>query len=81
MHDPTPEVRTKRRATLTGALGFALLEPRTVELYLLHGWLDTWRGIGDIVIGMARQVMIFDSRDTMVEAGAPRSTRAGLLTP
>ena len=46
---------TERRATLAAALGFALLEPRTRELELLHGWLDTWRGIGDVVIGMARQ--------------------------
>jgi hypothetical protein len=45
----------ERRAALTAALGFTLLEPRTGELELLHGWLDTWRGIGDIVVGMARQ--------------------------
>jgi hypothetical protein len=29
--------------------------PRTRELELLHGWLDTWRGIGEVVVGMARQ--------------------------
>ena len=45
----------QRRATLTAALGFAVLDPRTPELDLLHGWLDTWRGIGDVVVGMARQ--------------------------
>jgi len=25
------------------------------ELRLLHRWLDSWRGIGDVVAGMARQ--------------------------
>jgi hypothetical protein len=44
----------RRRVLLTAALGFALLEPRPPELDLLHQWLDTWRGIGDIAVGMAR---------------------------
>jgi hypothetical protein len=25
------------------------------ELRLLHRWLDSWRGIGDVVAGMVRQ--------------------------
>ena len=25
------------------------------ELHTLHRWLDTWRGIGDVVVGMHRQ--------------------------
>ena len=37
------------------ALGFARLEPRARALVLLHRWLDTWRGIGDIAAGMHRQ--------------------------
>src|SRR2546421_4781076 len=45
-----------QRARLLGAaLGFASLEPRHPELRLLHAWLDSWRGIGDVVVGMARQ--------------------------
>ena len=40
---------------LRAALGFALVPPDEPELKLLHRWLDCWRGIGDIVIGMARQ--------------------------
>lgn len=44
-----------RHTALTAALGFARLEPRTRELELLHGWLDTWREIGDVVVGMPRQ--------------------------
>jgi hypothetical protein len=45
----------ERRATLAAAVAFALLPRRTRELALLHGWLDTWRGIGDVIVGMARQ--------------------------
>jgi len=30
-------------------------EPRAPELRVLHNRFDTWRGIGDIVAGMARQ--------------------------
>ena len=40
---------------LQATLGFATLEPRTPELRLLHQWLDSWRGIGDVERGMARQ--------------------------
>jgi len=48
---PSPD----RRATLRAALGFAGLESCAQELRILHAWLDTWRGIGDVVAGMARQ--------------------------
>jgi hypothetical protein len=44
-----------RRSLLTVTLGFACLEPRAPELHALHCWLDTWRGIGDIAVGMHRQ--------------------------
>ena len=44
-----------RRATLAAALGFLALEPREPELQMLHRCFDTWRGIGDIVAGIARQ--------------------------
>ena len=43
------------RSRLTAALGFAPIEPRGPELRLLHGYLDTWTGIGDITAGMFRQ--------------------------
>jgi len=45
----------RRRSTLLAALGFALVPPTEPELLLLHRWLDSWRGIGDLVAGMARQ--------------------------
>ena len=54
-HDCTLVPSSDRRATLRAALGFAALEICGQELRLLHAWLDTWRGIGDVVAGMARQ--------------------------
>jgi len=44
-----------RRTTLVAAVGFLALEPRAREIRLLHNCFDNWRGIGDIVAGMARQ--------------------------
>jgi hypothetical protein len=44
-----------RRSRLTAALGFLQLEPRAPELRLLHRWLDSWSGIGLIVVGMSHQ--------------------------
>jgi hypothetical protein len=44
-----------RTRVLRAALGFLSLEPYERELRLLHQYADTWRGIGDIVAGMARQ--------------------------
>jgi hypothetical protein len=44
-----------RTRLLRAALGFVNIAPQTRELQLLHCWLDSWRGIGDIVAGMARQ--------------------------
>jgi hypothetical protein len=44
------------RAQLLGAaLRFLSLEPCAPELRMLHAWLDSWRGIGHIATGMARQ--------------------------
>ena len=45
----------QRLATLRAALGFLTVEPHERELRLLHRYADTWRGIGDVVAGMARQ--------------------------
>ena len=44
-----------RRAALAAAIGFLALEPRETELRRLHRCFDNWRGIGDVVAGMARQ--------------------------
>jgi chromate transporter len=40
---------------IAAAVGFALVPPNEPEPLLLHRGLDSWRGIGDIVAGMARQ--------------------------
>src|SRR6058998_3601531 len=41
---------------MVAALGFVRLEgERPPALDALHRWLDSWRGIGDITVGMARQ--------------------------
>jgi hypothetical protein len=44
-----------RGRLLYGALGFLSLEAKAPDLQLLHRCFDTWRGIGDIVAGMARK--------------------------
>ena len=36
------------------ALGFVVLKSDGAELRLLQSWLDTWTGIGHIVVGMKR---------------------------
>jgi len=50
-------VLDQRGRLLGAALGFAALraEPHHRALATLHGWLDSWRGVGDIVVGMHRQ--------------------------
>lgn len=48
-------VLDRRGRLLDAALGFLSLEPREPELRRLHRYADTWRGIGDVVAGMARQ--------------------------
>ena len=39
-------------ALLVAALGFALLKHRARELDALYAWLDSWSGLGAIVVGM-----------------------------
>jgi len=43
----------ERGHLLRAAVGFALVPPTEPELRVLHQWLDDWRGIGDVVSGMA----------------------------
>jgi hypothetical protein len=52
----------RRRALLTAALGFLRYPPRTPVLDALHQWLDSWSGIGLIVVGMERQGYQFSLR-------------------
>jgi hypothetical protein len=48
-------VTDTRARLLRTAVGFALVPPGEPELRVFHHWLDSWRDIGDIVVGMARQ--------------------------
>jgi hypothetical protein len=48
-------MRDQRRASLRSALGFLQLVPPVPELRLLHRWLDTWTGVGLIVVGVERR--------------------------
>jgi hypothetical protein len=47
----------RRRRLLVAAVGFALVRPPDPPpaLAALHGWLDSWTGVGHIVTGMLRQ--------------------------
>ena len=52
----TPDL-ARRRSLLTAALGFALLEtgcgqPAPPEVQTVRKWLDSWRGVSDVVTGM-----------------------------
>jgi hypothetical protein len=44
-----------RRELLRAALGFLGLEPHEPELRRLHRCFDNWRGVGQIVAGIARE--------------------------
>ncbi len=56
---PDPSDLARRCALLTAALGFTLLDTRRKavprEVQALRKWMDTWRGLGDVVTGMNRQ--------------------------
>jgi hypothetical protein len=52
-------VPSSRLANLRAALGFLQLPPRAPELQLLHRWLDTWIGLGQVVGGVERQGLRF----------------------
>ena len=57
---------------LKAALGFAQLRSSAPELQLVRRWLDSWRGIGDIVVGMHRAG--WDAQLTQYGDGCWRAT-------
>lgn len=56
------------RALLTTALGFLRLPPRTPALRALHAWLDSWKGIGHVVVGMERHCYKLSLRSVAAES-------------
>jgi hypothetical protein len=61
------------RSRLRAAFGFDRLHPNEPELRMLHGWLDSWRGLGDVVDGMMREGLAVDL------AGGPEGWSAWFL--
>jgi len=51
---PTSDLTDRRRALLVAALAAVLVRHRAPELALVHALLDSWRGIGLIVVGIER---------------------------
>jgi len=62
----------RRRLLLRAALGFLQLPPRAPELRLLHRWLDSWTGLGLVVVGVERQGLRFSL--THIAEGEWRAT-------
>src|SRR5262245_20391366 len=62
----------RRRALLTAALGFLQLRQQPSEVAPLRQWLDSWRGLGDIVRGLNAQGLDLELRQF------PRDWRANL---
>ena len=76
-----PAVTDGRRDLLQAVLGFLTLEPREPEFRLLHRCFDTWRGIGDVVAGMARQVGACPCRASRQFIRLPDHRRLGRASP
>ena len=45
----------RRRSFLVAALAAVRVKSPAPELSVVHAWLDTWSGLGRIVVGMQRQ--------------------------
>jgi hypothetical protein len=65
-----------RGGRLGAALAAALVSADAPELRLIHGWLDSWAGIGLIVVGMAHQGFTVSWASTAL-AGGSRCSSTG----
>ena len=63
----------RRRALLVAALAAVRVKSRAPELDLIHGWLDSWTGLGLVVVGMQHHsydvTLIFDKLLEMRRSG------------
>ena len=50
------------RALLTAALGFLQLRQEPTEVTTLRRYLDSWRGLGDVVVGLNAQSLDLERR-------------------
>ena len=60
----------ERRAVLVAALGFLPLPVATSALRALHAWLDSWAGIGHVVVGVQRHGFRVSLRSVAVDGWA-----------
>jgi len=58
-----------RRALLVAALGFLQLDVHHAGISTLHAWLDSWAGVGRIVVGMERLGFKMSLRSFAVDDG------------
>lgn len=58
------------RRVLIVALGFAQLPVTASALRALHAWLDSWTGIGHVIVGIERQDFKVSLRSIAVEGRA-----------
>jgi hypothetical protein len=65
-------VTDRRRALLTAALGFLQLRQEPAEVATLRRYMDSWRGLGDVVGGINAQGYDLELRQF------PRGWRANL---
>ena len=66
-----------RGRRLRAALAAVLVKAEAPELRLMHEWLDSWSGIGLIVVGMTWQG--WDLQLTAYAGRDPRSSSCGLM--
>jgi len=52
-----------RARLLRAAVGFCLVPPTEHELQLLHRWLDSWRGVGDMSPSGVRSTVMLVGAD------------------